>query len=142
MWVGVCVSACDRHSLVMLFTMPSTGCCSLRLDYCRAALTLGAARTAERISHFPQQPQKRKRRPIAGRGPGAWPSGRTFLAFRSTRKKTNHNSTSTSAYFLCERRLSFVMSTSPLVLSATLSTSPSPPPPLTGFAWLRFWLLG
>lgn len=83
----MCVSACDRHSLVMLFTMPSTGCCSLRLDYCRAALTLGAATTAERISHFPQQPQKRRKRPIAGRGPGTRPSGRTFLAFRSTRKK-------------------------------------------------------
>lgn len=99
---------CDRDSPV-LFTMPSTGCCSLRLDYCRAEPTFGAVeRELRDVSHFPHKPQSGLRTVDWGVGDThPWPSGRTFLASQAL-EKTNHNSTSTSAYFLFGRRLSFV----------------------------------
>lgn len=99
---------CDRDSPV-LFTMPSTGCCSLRLDYCRAEPTFGAAeRELRDASHFPHKPQSGLRTGEWGlEETHPWPSGCTFLASQAL-EKTNHNSTSTSAYFLFGRRLSFV----------------------------------
>lgn len=108
-WVCVCLCwCCDRDSPV-LFTMPSTGCCSLRLDYCRAEPTFGAAeRELRDVSHFPHKPQSGLQTGECGlEETHPWPSGRTFLASQAL-EKTNHNSTSTSAYFLFGRRLSFV----------------------------------
>lgn len=112
--------------------MPSTGCCSLRLDYCRAEPTFGAAeRELRDVSHFPHKPQSGLRTVDWGVGEThPWPSGCTFLASQAL-EKTNHNSTSTSAYFLFGRRLSFVTPPPPFLF-------PLAAPPLVWFAWLRF----
>lgn len=88
MYVFKCCYVVTAWCLV-LFTMPSTGCCNLRSDYCRVSNLEAAAGTAETsvISHFP------------GRPPGSCPFWDSSHS-KKKRRKTNHNSTSTSAYFL------------------------------------------
>lgn len=58
--------------------------CSLRLDYCRAELTLGPAR-AERISHFPHKPPEAYPQRIASQA--IWPHLFSIPKKKSTRKK-------------------------------------------------------